>query len=81
MHDTNYPTRALAAYYRALVRQHRAALPLDDLPSWTFEATITERASVAVGSRSRTLAVYRVTPGGDLSRLKRWPKTLDRRLE
>jgi hypothetical protein len=80
MHDKSYPTRALAAYYRALARQHRTVLPLDDLPSWTFETTIAERASVAVCSRSRTLAVYRVKPGGYLSRLQRWSQALDRRL-
>jgi hypothetical protein len=68
-------------YYRALARQPRADLRLDDLPSWTFEETIAERAYVAVCSSSRTLAVYRVKPGGCLSRLKRWPKALARRLE
>jgi hypothetical protein len=60
-----------------MARQHRADLSLDDLPSWTFEATMAERASGAVCGRSRTLAVYRFKPGGYLSRLKRWPKALD----
>jgi len=81
MHDKSYPARALAAYYRTMARQHRADLPLDDLPSWTFEETIAEQASVAVCSRSRTLAGYRVTPGGYLWRLKHGPKALERRLE
>jgi hypothetical protein len=49
-------------------RQPWTDLPLDDLPSWTFEATMAERASVAVCRRSRTLAVYQVTPGGGVSR-------------
>jgi hypothetical protein len=64
MHDTSYPARALAAYDRTRARQHRADRPLDALPSWTGKATMAERASVAVCRRSRTLAVYRVTPGG-----------------
>ncbi len=80
MHDKSYPARALAAYYCTMARQHRANLALDDLPSWTFEATMAERASGTVCSRSRTLAVYRVKLGGYLSRLKRWPQALDRRL-
>jgi hypothetical protein len=73
--------RALAAYSHALARQPRADLPLNDLPSWTFKETITERTYVAVCSSSRPLAVYRVKPGGCLSQLKRWPQALDRRLE
>ena len=38
------------------------------------------RDYVLVRQGSRTLAVYRVKPGGDLSRLKRWPKALARPL-
>ena len=80
MHDKSYPARGLAVYYRTMAWQHHADLSLDDLPSWTFEETIAERASVAVCRRSRTLAVYRVVPGGCLARLKRWPQALHRRL-
>jgi hypothetical protein len=80
MHDTSYPARALAASYRTMARQHCANLPLNDLPTWTFEETIAERASVAVCSRSRTLAVSRVKPGCGVLRLKRWPQALERRL-
>ena len=80
MHDKSYPARVLAASSRTMAWQHRAALPLDALPSWTFEETLAEGASVAVCRRSRTLAVYRVTPGDGWSRLKRRPQALDRRL-
>jgi hypothetical protein len=30
MHDTSYPARALAAYYRALARHHRAHFPINE---------------------------------------------------
>jgi hypothetical protein len=58
-----------------MTRQPCTDLPLDDLPTWTFEATMAERASVAVCRRSHTLAVYRVKPGGGLSRLQRRRRT------
>jgi hypothetical protein len=80
MHDTSYPARALAAYYRALARHHRAHFPIDDLPSQAFAEIIEDRAYVIVHNGSRLLAVYRIKPDGPLRRLKRWPKVLDRRL-
>jgi hypothetical protein len=79
--DRKELSRARAAYDHAMVWQPHAALPLDDLPSRTWEETIAERASVAVGNGSRTLVVSRVQPSGGLSRLKRWLKALDPRLE
>jgi hypothetical protein len=36
MEEKNYPTRALAAYYRAMARQKRVNLPINDLPSRVF---------------------------------------------
>ena len=74
MKEKNYPTRALAVYYRAIARQPRVAMPLDDLPSWTCEETMNEKDDVIVCHGSRMLAVYRVKPDGLLRRLKRWPK-------
>jgi hypothetical protein len=76
----SYPDRALAAYYRELARQKRVSLPIDNLPTRACEATMEERDYVMVCHGSRTLAVYRVKPGGLLHRLTRWPKELDRRL-
>ena len=75
----SYSERALAAYYRELAQQKRASLPLEDLPSRALEETMEEKDYVMVCNGSRTLAVYRVKPGGFLHRLKRWPKDLDRR--
>ena len=53
------PTRALAAYYRALTQHHHGDLPLEDLPTYICEET-TERDYVIVCNDARTLAVYRV---------------------
>jgi hypothetical protein len=75
----DYPTRALAAYYRVLARRHRVNLPVDALPSHIVEETIAERDYIIIGNGYRTLAVYRVRSDGLLRRLKRWPKALDRR--
>jgi hypothetical protein len=80
MKDMSYPERALAAYYRAMTRQNRVGLPIDDLPSRTYEETVDERNYVIVCNGSRMLAVYRVKADGPLRRLKRWPKELDLRL-
>lgn len=72
MEEKNYPTCALAAYYREMARQQRVVVPLDDLPSWTFEETMNEKDYVIVCHGSRMLAVYRVKTDGPLRRLKRW---------
>ena len=80
MKDRTYPTRALAAYYRAMTRQHPVNLPIEDLPSRTCEATLAAKVYVLVCHSARTLAVYRVQPDGVLRRLKRWPKDLEVRL-
>ncbi len=79
MHDTSYPTRARAAYCRAMARHRRADFPRDELPSWTGEETMAARDDV-VCHGSRTLVVYRRQTDGPLRRLKRWPKALDRPL-
>ena len=76
MHDKSYPARALAAYYRT---RHGSTAPTS-LSMTSQAGHFAERAFGAVCSCSRTLAVYRVRPGGGLSRLKRWPKALERRL-
>ena len=76
MAEKHHPTRALAAYFRALVRHNRGVLPLDELPSRAGEVTMQARNYVLVGTGSRILAVYRVKPSGLLQRLKRWPKEL-----
>jgi hypothetical protein len=73
-----YEERALATYLRHLARQHRTGLPLEALPTQICEATLEARDYVMVRHGSRTLAVYRVKPGGDISRLQRWPTALDR---
>jgi len=74
MADKNYSGRALAAYYHTMAQHKPADLPIDDLPTRICEETIAERAYVIMDNGSRTLAVYRVKPGGLLRRLKRWPK-------
>ena len=76
MRGKSYPERTLAAYFRQMARQHHGAIPLRDLPSRACEQTLDERNYVMVRHSSRTLAVYRIKPGG-LHRLKRWPKALD----
>jgi len=55
-------------------------MPLDAWPTQICEARLEARDYVLVRHGSRTLAVYRAKPGGDLSRLKRWPKALARPL-
>ena len=65
---------------RHLARQHRTGLPLEALPTQIREATLEALDDVAVRHGSRTLAVSRVKPGGDVSRLQRWPTALDRSL-
>jgi len=60
----SYPERALAAYFRQMARQHHGAIPLHDIPSRTCEQTLDERDYVMVRHSSRTLAVYRIKPGG-----------------
>ena len=69
MHDKSYPARALAAYYRT---RHGSTAPTS-LSMTSQAGHFAERAFGAVCSCSRTLAVYRVRPGGGLSRLKHWP--------
>jgi hypothetical protein len=59
-----------------MARQHHGAIPLHALPSRACEAALDARDDVMVRHSSRTLAVYRIKPGG-LHRLKRWPKALD----
>jgi hypothetical protein len=66
----SYPERALAAYFRQMARQHHGAMPLHDLPSRACEHTRDARDYVMVRHSSRTLAVYRIKPGG-VHRLKR----------
>jgi len=61
-----------------LARQHRTGIPLEALPNQICEATLEARAYVLVRHGLRTLAGYRVKPDGYVSRLKRWPKALDR---
>jgi hypothetical protein len=61
-----------------MARQHHGAIPLHALPSRACEAALDARDDVMVRHSSRTLAVYRIKPGG-LHRLKRWPKALDQR--
>lgn len=72
--------RALAAYMRQIARQHRTAMPLEALPTQLCEATLEGRHYVLVRQGARTLAVYRVKPGGSLARLQRWPQALERPL-
>jgi hypothetical protein len=79
MGNKNYPGRALRAYYRAMVQRTRGALPIDELPSRIFEENVATRAYIVLNNGARTLAVYRIRPGGVLRRLKRWPKGLETR--
>jgi hypothetical protein len=58
------PERALAAYFRQMARQHHGAIPLHALPSRACEAALDARDDVMVRHTSRTLAVYRIKPGG-----------------
>jgi hypothetical protein len=75
----SYTERALAAYFRQIARQHQITITLAALPSHVCAETLDERDYVMVRHGARTLAVYRVKPGGFLSRLKRWPKALEQR--
>jgi hypothetical protein len=78
MVEQSYVERALAAYYREMVRQRRAGIHLD-LPSssGTYKEEWDGKDYILVRNGYRTLAVYRIKPDGFLRRLKRWPKAID----
>lgn len=74
----SYESRALSAYYRAMSkaeRQGHTLLPPD--ASRTAMQELAGKTYVVLVDDSRVLAVYRVTPKGQIRRLRRWPKALD----